>query len=89
VNGLFERLREDQAHNPDTMDQRYGAWARLLVLFRLIYPRALGTAACGFPVARATSSIQTAIRSLKVGPMLRSNSSPISRACPTVCSTAS
>jgi len=37
VGGLFERLREDQAHNPDTMDQRYGAWARLLVLFRLIY----------------------------------------------------
>jgi hypothetical protein len=37
VGGLFERLREDQAHNPDTMDQRYGAWARLVVLFRLIY----------------------------------------------------
>jgi hypothetical protein len=37
VGGLFERLREDQAHNPDTMDQRYGAWATLLVLFRLIY----------------------------------------------------
>jgi hypothetical protein len=37
VGGLFKRLREDQAHNPDTMDQRYGAWARLLVLFRLIY----------------------------------------------------
>lgn len=37
VGGLFERLREDQAQNPDTMDQRYGAWARLVVLFRLIY----------------------------------------------------
>jgi hypothetical protein len=37
VIGLFEQLREDEAHNPDTMDQRYGAWARLLVLFRLIY----------------------------------------------------
>ena len=37
VGGLFERLREDQAHHPDTMDQRYGAWARLLALFRLIY----------------------------------------------------
>ena len=37
VGGLFERLREDEAHNPDTMDQRYGAWARLVVLFRLIY----------------------------------------------------
>ncbi|HEV2578801.1 MAG TPA: DNA methyltransferase [Acidobacteriaceae bacterium] len=37
VGGLFERLRADQAHNPDTMDQRYGAWAQLVVLFRLIY----------------------------------------------------
>ena len=35
--GLFERLREDAALYPDTMDQRYGAWAQLLVLFRLIY----------------------------------------------------
>jgi N-6 DNA Methylase len=37
VGGLFECLREDEAHYPDTMDQRYGAWARLVVLFRLIY----------------------------------------------------
>lgn len=37
VSGLFERLREDQARNPDTMDGRYGAWAQLLVLFRLIH----------------------------------------------------
>ena len=35
--GLYERLREDAALNPDTMDQRYGAWAQLLVLFRLIH----------------------------------------------------
>ena len=37
IAGLFERLREDAALYPDTMDQRYGAWAQLLVLFRLIY----------------------------------------------------
>ncbi len=37
VGGLFEQLREDHARHPDTMDQRYGAWARLLALFRLIY----------------------------------------------------
>jgi hypothetical protein len=37
VAGLFERLREDQAHHTDTMDARYGAWARLLALFRLIW----------------------------------------------------
>jgi len=36
LEGLHERLREDAALFPDTMDQRYGAWAQLLVLFRLI-----------------------------------------------------
>lgn len=35
--GLYERLREDAALYPDTMQQRYGAWAHLLVLFRMIY----------------------------------------------------
>ena len=34
---LFERLREDEAFHPDTMDQRYGAWARLLALFRMVH----------------------------------------------------
>ena len=37
LSGLYERLREDAALYPDTMDQRYGAWAQLLVLFRLIH----------------------------------------------------
>jgi hypothetical protein len=37
VTGLFERLRTDAGRFPDTMDQRFGAWAQLLVLFRLIY----------------------------------------------------
>ena len=37
MGGLYERLREDAALNPDTMDQRYGAWAQLLVLFRMIH----------------------------------------------------
>ncbi len=35
--GLYERLRDDAAQYPDTMDQRYGAWAQLLTLFRMIY----------------------------------------------------
>jgi N-6 DNA Methylase len=35
--GLHERLREDAALFPDTMDQRHGAWAQLLVLFRMIH----------------------------------------------------
>jgi hypothetical protein len=37
VAGLFERLREDEARYPDTMDARYGAWPQLLALFRLIH----------------------------------------------------
>jgi hypothetical protein len=41
--GLYERLREDAALFPDTMDQRYGSWAQLLVLFRMIH----GGAECG------------------------------------------
>lgn len=34
---LFERLRDDAARYPDTMEQRFGAWSRLLTLFRLVY----------------------------------------------------
>ncbi len=37
VIGLFERLREDDGRYTDTMDHRFGAWAQLLTLFRLIY----------------------------------------------------
>ncbi len=35
--GLYERLREDAALYPDTMQQRYGAWAHLLALFRMVH----------------------------------------------------
>ena len=37
LGGLFARLRSDEAAWPDTMDQRFGAWAQLLALFRLIH----------------------------------------------------
>ena len=37
LTGLFERLRADDGRYPDTMNQRYGAWAQFLTLFRLIY----------------------------------------------------
>lgn len=37
LSGLFERLREDDAQYPDTMDQRFGSWAQFLTLCRLIY----------------------------------------------------
>lgn len=35
--GLHERLREDAALFPDTMEQRYGAWAQLVALFRMVH----------------------------------------------------
>ncbi len=38
IRGLFKKLRDDAArHGDDLMDRRYGAWARLLALFRLIH----------------------------------------------------
>jgi hypothetical protein len=37
VTGLFERLREDAGRHTDTMDHRFGAWAQLLTLFRLVH----------------------------------------------------
>jgi N-6 DNA Methylase len=37
ITGLYDRLRIDDGQYPDTMDQRFGAWAQLLTLFRLIY----------------------------------------------------
>ncbi|MEQ8665633.1 MAG: N-6 DNA methylase [Rhodospirillales bacterium] len=37
VRGLFGRLYEDAALNPDTMEERYGGWGRLLALFRLVH----------------------------------------------------
>jgi hypothetical protein len=35
--GLFDKLRIDAGRFPDTMDQRYGAWSRLVVLFRMVH----------------------------------------------------
>jgi hypothetical protein len=37
ITGLFERLRADAGRFPDTMDHRFGAWAQLLALFRLVF----------------------------------------------------
>ena len=35
--GLFKRLQDDEANHPDTMDARYGAWAQMLALSRLVH----------------------------------------------------
>ena len=37
VRGLYAKLVEDAALNPDTMDERWGGWGQLLALFRLIH----------------------------------------------------
>ena len=37
LTGLFARLREDEARYPDTMDDRFGAWAQIVALWRLIH----------------------------------------------------
>ena len=34
---LYGRLREDAALHPDTMDQRFGGYAQLLALFRMVH----------------------------------------------------
>jgi hypothetical protein len=37
INGLFAKLREDASKHHDSMNLRYGAWAHLLSLFRIIF----------------------------------------------------
>jgi Eco57I restriction-modification methylase/restriction-modification enzyme MmeI-like protein len=37
LSSLYARLRADAALYPDTMNQRYGAWAQLVVLFRMVH----------------------------------------------------
>lgn len=37
VRGLHAQLLEDAARTPDTMDERTGAWGRLLALFKLVH----------------------------------------------------
>ncbi len=37
VRPLHAQLLQDEAHHPDTMEERRGAWPRLLALFRLVH----------------------------------------------------
>jgi hypothetical protein len=48
VRRLYQKLTEDRALNPDTMDERVGGWGRLLALFRLVH----GGHASGWIAAR-------------------------------------
>jgi len=52
VGGLFERLREDEALHRDTMESRYGAWAQLAALFRVLYDGARHGEAIRIPARR-------------------------------------
>jgi hypothetical protein len=54
VAGLFEKLREDAGRHPDTMDQRYGAWARLVSLFRFVWTGGGDGTALNLPGRRGT-----------------------------------
>ena len=37
IRGLHARLRQDAARNPDTMNERFGAWGQLLATFKLVH----------------------------------------------------
>jgi len=37
LHSLFEKLRKDAEKHADHMDDRFGAWARLLAVFRIVY----------------------------------------------------
>lgn len=43
LGGLFDRLQDDEARHPDTMQDRFGAWCQILALCRIVY----GGATCG------------------------------------------
>ncbi|WP_246541431.1 Eco57I restriction-modification methylase domain-containing protein [Roseibium polysiphoniae] len=37
IKTLYQKLQTDEALNPDTMDERRGAWGQLLAVFRIIF----------------------------------------------------
>lgn len=83
VRGLHARLLADKARYPDTMEERVGAWGRLLALFRLIHGghgsgwiRARGGKLFdpeAFPFLEGRSTGETNVRILKIpdGVLLR------------------
>ena len=77
VRGLYARLAEDAALNPDTMDERRGGWGRLLALFRLIHK--------GHRSRLRAGARRQAVRSGSVPvPRRARRSRPTRRACCTV-----
>ena len=98
VTGLFERLREDAGRHTDTMDHRYGAWAQLLTLFRLIYdggrhgglklPARKGYLfdPDRYPSSKARTRPGTSSDSRASGPNLHASRTASSSACSRTCS---
>jgi hypothetical protein len=37
LGGLFDRLQDDEARYPDTMEDRFGAWCQILALCRIVH----------------------------------------------------
>lgn len=42
VSGLYKQLQADASRHPDTLDQRFGAYARLIALWRMVHDGAQG-----------------------------------------------
>ena len=85
LGGLFARLRADAAAHPDTMDQRFGAWAQLLALFRLVHGGGRHGAACRSPPAKGGCSTPRASRSsnaCRALPQPPTTCRPAPRNCP-------
>jgi hypothetical protein len=63
VRALHAKLTADAARHPDTMEERRGAWARLLVLFRLVHKGGGG----GFIMGRGGDLFDPAIYPFLLG----------------------
>ena len=85
MRSLYAQLLDDRAHHPDTMDERRGAWGRLLALFRARPSRRQHAA--GSAAAAGGCSTRRSFRSCKARrrPAIR----PRRRRCRTAASSAS
>ena len=63
VRALHAKLTGDAARYPDTMEERRGAWARLLVLFRLVHKGGGG----GFVIGRGGGLFDPAVYPFLMG----------------------
>jgi hypothetical protein len=80
VRALHAKLTADAARYPDTMEERRGAWARLLVLFRLVHKGGGG----GFIMGRGGDLFDPAIYPFLLGqdtPEGRIAPAPVSDGC--------